>query len=77
MSGMIEHICAEGKVRDAMCSENLARMVESVIEALSDPSQEMIGAGVRMHETPRTGPSETLVHDIWQAMIGAALTDRR
>lgn len=44
------------------------------------PTPEMIEAGVRMHQTPRTGPPETLVHDIWQSMYDArpeaAPTDR-
>lgn len=35
------------------------------------PTQEMIEAGVRMHLTPRSGPPETLVHDIWQSMYDA------
>jgi hypothetical protein len=38
-----------------------------------DPTHDMIDAGVRMHRTPRGGPDETLVHDIWQAMYDAWL----
>ena len=36
--------------------------------APEDPTPAMIEHGVTVHRTPRTGPDETLVHDIWQAM---------
>lgn len=35
------------------------------------PTDEMLAAGVRMHNTSRSGPDETLVHDIWQSMYDA------
>jgi hypothetical protein len=43
------------------------------ITAMSGPTDEMIEAGVRIHKTPRSGPDETLVHDIWQEMCDEAL----
>lgn len=44
---------------------------EPAQDVLEHPTPEMIEAGVHMHQTPRTGPPETLVYDIWQSMYDA------
>jgi hypothetical protein len=38
-------------------------------ERLEDPPEAVIARGVQMLRTPRSGSDETLVHDIWQAML--------
>lgn len=38
-------------------------------ELLEDPPTAVIARGVKMLNTPRGGDDETLVHDIWQAML--------
>lgn len=48
---------------------------EAAIAWLENPSQEVIARGVKMLNTPRGGPDETLVHDIWQAMLDEALAE--
>lgn len=40
------------------------------------PTEAMIEAMVRMHRTPRAGPDETLVHDIWQSGCDAWLNEQ-
>jgi hypothetical protein len=40
------------------------------------PTEAMIERGVAMHRTLRSGLDETLVHDIWQAMMDEWLADK-
>lgn len=53
----------------------IAGSARAAIEAMSQPTPEMIAAMVRMHRTLRSGEPETLVHDIWQSGCDAALAD--
>lgn len=39
---------------------------------LEDAPEAVIARGVQMLRTPRSGSDETLVHDIWQAMVDEA-----
>lgn len=73
-----KHLFGDWQNLDARAHREIALLAETLdafaetraAEAMppEHPTPEMIAAGVRMHQTPRTGPPETLVHDIYQAM---------
>jgi hypothetical protein len=74
----LEIIALIVQYREAMClAQADARAMEVKVAELRrsapplHPTDQMLEAGVAIHNTQRGGPDETLVHDIWQSMYDA------